>query len=52
MVENNIADEVYEKLLRKLLTEITPPWWEKWALIGSFCLGVAVGIFVGEMFFT
>jgi hypothetical protein len=41
---------LFERLRNELLKELMPPWWEKWALLGSFVLGVATGYYIAQWF--
>jgi hypothetical protein len=41
-------DEALSKLKADLIAELSPPWWEKWALVISFFLGVVVGMLIYE----
>ena len=42
--------EEFERLKEEIIEAITPPWWERWLLLGSFFSGVLVGYFLGQWF--
>jgi hypothetical protein len=47
----SIYEEDLDRLRDQLITALSPPWWEKWAILIAFTIGLVVGYVIGGWYF-